>query len=48
MAKSSADLQRISYKTPFFWANFPEEYKLANPIGAFKSKTKLLKLGTYT
>ena len=38
--------ETISYRTPFFWANIPEEYKLANSLSGFKSKIKTWKCDT--
>ena len=38
--------ETISYRTPLFWANFPEEYKLANSLSEFKSKIKTWKCDT--
>ena len=32
--------ETISYTTPLLWANLPEEYKLLNSLGEFKSKIK--------
>ena len=36
----------ISYRTPLFWANIPEENELANSLNEFKSKIKTWKCDT--
>ena len=33
-------LKTISYRAPFIWSNLSPEYKLANSLNIFKSKTK--------
>ena len=38
--------ETISSRTPLFWANLPEEYKLANSLSEFKSKIKSWKCDT--
>ena len=38
--------ETISYRTPLFWANIPEEYKLADSLSEFKSKIKTWKCDT--
>ena len=38
--------ETISYRTPLFWANIPEEYKLADSLSEFKSKKKTWKCDT--
>ena len=35
--------EKISYRAPLLWANFPEEYKLANSLSEFKSKIETWK-----
>ena len=33
-------LETICYRTPYFWASLPEEYKNLNSIGKFTEKIK--------
>ena len=39
--------ETTSYRTPLFWANLPEEWKLANSLSEYKSKIKTWKCDTY-
>ena len=34
------DLETILYRSPFLWANLPQEYKLQKSISAFKRKIR--------
>ena len=35
-----SEIETILNRTPFFWANLPNEYKLANALHDFKLKIK--------